>query len=412
MFSRLLKASDKFEIGEVPASGFPIVITSEGEVSEEAHRFLRELKVMGARATGTLADIAGIICAWFNFLNERSVEWNQADSGDFIAWAKAQGLARPLGTARQSRRANIVFDFYEFLDRCGFGSEAIGYLVRELAAPIDPHVFKEGMPVVRRLRMAFDRPSQRQRAMRPTPNPEQTEAVFQRLLGDGEKYTSIRNWLLGQVALETNLRVQGLSSLNIDHIDKMLISRGILPKSETIERLNDPGRRIEIRSRLSFLESKGYRNLSCHGVREKGKIRSVEFPTFLIRQLLEYVWEEREVQICSGPFPAKRSHAAGALWLSTKTGRALARGSIADILKQGFIDAGVGGSGHRLRAAHAVRLLRRFVSEARSNGGNRLDSEAILDRVADRMGQSDPSSLRPYLNAVMLEDLLISDMPD
>jgi integrase len=412
MFSRLLKASDKFELGDIPAPGFPIVMSAEGQVSEEAHRFLRELKVMGARSTGTLSDIAGILCTWFNFLSERGVVWDQAGSGDFIAWAKVQGPARPLGTARQSRRANVVFDFYEFLDRCGFGGEAVGYLVRELAAPIDPHVFQEGMPVVRRLRMVFDRPSQRQRAMRPTPNAEQAEAVFQSLLGDGDKYNSIRNWLIAQVALETNLRVQGLSSLNVHHIDTMLIAKGIVLKGETIEHLRDPSRRVQIRSAISSLERNMYRNLSCHGIREKGKIRSVEFPTFLIRKLLEYVWEEREVQICSGPSRAKRSQAAGALWLSTKTGRALARGSIADILKQGFVDAGVGGSGHRLRAAHAVRLLRRFVSEARINGGNRPDSEAILDRVADRMGQSDPSSLRPYLNAVMLEDLLIADMSD
>jgi hypothetical protein len=188
-------------------------------------------------------------------------------------------------------------------------------------------------------------------------------------------------------------------------LDNMLVSQGVIGPAESLADL-PPQRRAEARGRLLALEERGLTGFISAPLYEKGKHRRVRFPVKLMWQLMDYVWAERAIFVEQQRAGTTRARAGAALWLSTKTGEAIRRGTIADLLKRGFVEAGEPGSGHRIRAASLVRLLRQSVRRARANGAGRFDAELILSRVAEEAGHEDPESLRAYLNVVLLEDLL------
>lgn len=408
---RFVCAEGTFRLSGIPAPGFPLMVCADGGLFEAGHVYLRELAVMGQQAQGTLHDVAGIICGWFNYLASRDAAWDCPREDVFLRWAlDAEGLGP--NAARRRRRANVVFAFYEHLERSGWASSGIRDFIDDVAAPIDANVFTDGLKVRRSLRLSFGRMA-RQKALRPTPNEAEVESICTGLLRDGEAYHDIRDWLLARTAYETNLRTQGLAQLTTGHVDSMLRQERILDQGGNVAAFSrDSHAKAMVRMQLDELELLGRRFLILDGMREKAKTRSVRFPILLVRQILEFIWMERAKFLSSGRAGASQATAGAHLWVSTKTGRALARGSIADILKEGFRGAGVKGSGHRLRAAHAVRLFREFVREARANGGGKFDAEAILDRVAQIMGHAHPDTLRPYLHSVMLEGLVSSEGPE
>ena len=384
--------------------GFPLLVTPIGGLFCPAHLYLCELAVFRALATGSLHGVAYVLCGWLRHLEAQGLCWDDP-SPAFLAWAKSSDDAKRLTVARRQWRAHVVFDFYEHAFRNGHETVSIGAFLDAFSAPVPAEALVSGVRVRRRLRVKFGRSPARVGGLRPTPSEAAVDRIAEALLGDGEDYQQIRNWMLVRTAYETNLRTQGLAQLTVSLLDEMLFRRGVIGSSAGLADLPPQGR-AEARARLSMLEERGLTAFISAPLYEKGKHRRVRFPVVLMRQLMDYVWAERALfldQRCGG---AVKARAGGALWLSNKTGEALRRGTIADLLKRGFSEAGEPGSGHRIRAASAIRLLRNTVRRARTNQAGRFDAELILTRVAEEMGHESPATLRPYLNAVLLEDLL------
>lgn len=403
---RFILASPSFSLRHRPAASFPIIIGAEAGVFEPGQHFLRELFLYRDLSIGTLKDAAGIICLWLRWIHQQGGDWVQPRADDFIDWVRRDADALQLTPARLQRRAEVIFSFYEHLDRNSRGTAAIAHFVGELAAPLQADSKTGRLKVKRTLRLSFKGVASRH--MRPTPSAEEVRKIGQTLLRDGVGYEPVRNWLLVETAYETNLRMQGLAQLSLDHLSQLLRSRGIISSNEDVE-ISSPTSeyRSRLRSSLDRLEGSGLSALIVHGIQEKRRVRSVRFPIFLIRQILDYAWGERAqfVKLVE----QRGGSADNSLWLSWKTGLALRRGSIGDVLADGFKAAGVPGSGHRLRAAHCVRMFRWMLRMARERGATKFDTETLLERGAELMGQSDPRSLRPYLTAVTLEDLALLD---
>lgn len=394
-------------IGGRGARSFPIIVEGQSGIFIPAHSYLRDLSEFQAKSSGTILDVALILSAWFNFLRESDRQWDHPTSRDLLTWTtKPGGIVA--GERRRSRCANVVFEFYEFTSRFASATPAVCAFVEELTEPIPMEALVEGRKVARRLRLRFDLKGDSP-ALRPTPSEADVTKIGEALLSSGSRYREVRDWLLVRTAFETNLRAQGLAGLRASDLDRLLLREGVLPRGSCLEScLGSRHAKAQLRQSLDSFAGTGRQNFILDGVREKGKVRSVLLPIGLMRQLIDFVWGERRRHATRRPVRSSAS-AAGtdALWLSHKTPDGLLTGSIADILKAGFELANVPGSGHRLRAAHCVKLFRELIREAAANGGGKVDLDALLEYVAQRMGHEDPETLRPYLNAVQLERLVV-----
>lgn len=403
---RCIRSDTPITIDGVSLERFPILVSDVDGVFSPGVQYLRELGVNLGMAPGSLYDIAGILCAWTNWLAVRDHRWDAPTVGLFVEWSKGDQVRQRLASARQRRRAQVVYGFYEHLDRCDLANFEVGNFVLALTAPIDPHQLGKRQPVRRVLRLKFGRTRPRRAGLRPTPNDEEVGAILEALLSDGGSFLAIRNWLLARTASQTGLRREGLAGLDISTLDRSLQTVGILQSTSSVVDQRAQGR-ANIRHQLLLLEERGARNLVFDGIQEKGKIRSVAMPIELVRQLLDFIWVDRAKHVHSGRAGASRARSAGAIWISAKTGRALGAGAISDIIAHGFRAAEVAGSPHRLRAAYAVALFRRLIREAYDNGGMVHHAETLLERVAQHLGHERPETLRPYLHTAQLEDLVV-----
>ena len=394
-------------IDGVSLTRFPVVISDVDGVFSPAVQHLRELGVNMSMAPGSLYDIAGILCAWINWLDGRGRRWDAPTVGLFVEWSKGDEVRDRIASLRQRRRAQVIYAFYEHMDRCDPANFEVEKFVLALTAPIDPNQLAKRRPIRRVLRLKFGRSRPRRAGLRPTPNNEDVEAILEALLGDGSSFLAIRNWLLARTASQTGLRREGLAGLSIQILDRSLQTVGVLDRAGSVVDQRSEGR-ADIRRRLISLEARGAQNIVFEGVREKSKIRSVSVPIELLRQLLDFIWVDRARHIQGGKAGASRAKSAGAIWISAKTGRALSASAISDIIARGFKAAAVAGSPHRLRAAYAVALFRRLIREAFENGAMSHHAETLLERVAQHLGHERPETLRPYLHTAQLEDLIVN----
>ena len=398
--ARYVKAPVGFKLRELDATGFPIVLWKDG-VHEASHYYLFELAYELKYAVGTCIDYAGILCGWFNLLFDAGQKWDQPEPSTFRRWAHDGDGRSEAEATRRRHRAHVVFNFYEYLARKELSTLAILKFVDELSAPVPVDVAIETGKVARRLQLRFGSKAD-QRFMRPTPSDRQAELVAHALLRDGESYKEVRDWLLATSAVGTGMRTQGLQQLTIERLDQILRADGIISRGGTLlDGVNSTPARSSIRIHMDQLEAAGRRYLELKMVHEKGKVRTVAVPLTIMRKWAEYVWGER------ADFIARKPHIIGKnlspLWISTKTGKELTTKSIGDILAKGFRDAKVDGSGHRLRATFAIRLLRELIADDSIANWNNLYADAILDRLAQRLGHNNPATLRPYLHAVVME---------
>lgn len=402
---RVLRLSRALALDGVTVDRFSILVCPIEGVFEAGVAYLQDLAVVQGQASGTVYDVAGILAAWLNWLAAKRTTWDSPSAAQFIIWAKGDEAIERYGPGRQRRRADVVFSFYEYVDRRLGAGWAVRDFVAELSKPIDASYGLEKLPVRRAHRLGFGRGKGRSSGLRPTPNDEEVAAVLNALLGDGSTIMAVRNWLMAQTAASTGLRREGLAQLTVQRLDAALRKAGLMQPTQSAADAGQ-GARVEIRRNLMRLEEAGGQNVIFEGIREKGRVRAVAFPIALVRQLLDFIWVDRANQIRAGAAGASTSKSQGALWISSKTGRALTIGAVSDIIADGFRAAKVAGSPHRLRAAYCVALFRRLIREAAENGATMHHAETLLQRVAEHMGHANPETLRPYLHTAQLEELM------
>ena len=406
---RVVRLSHPLTLDGITLDRFSVLVCPSEGVFEIGVAYLRELAVVRGLASGSVYDVAGILAAWINWLSTKRTRWDGLTASQFITWAKGDAAQARLLLDRRRRRADVVFAFYEYIDRRIGVSRAVADFVDELSEPLDPSWEAGGLPVRRKLRLGFGRAAGRTPGLRPTPSDEDVRAVLDALLGDGASTLAIRNWLMAQTAAATGLRREGLAQLTVQLLDDGLHKAAVMPRTQSVAD-RDSVSRVEIRRNLTRLEERGGRNIILDGLREKGRVRCVAFPIELFRQLLDFVWVDRVAQLRAGKAGASFAKSKGALWISSKTGRALTIGAVSDIIATGFRAAKVAGSPHRLRAAYCVALFRRLIREASENGGTMYHAETLLQRVAEHMGHARPETLRPYLHTAQLEELMSKDV--
>jgi len=136
-------------------------------------------------------------------------------------------------------------------------------------------------------------------------------------------------------------------------------------------------------------------------------------PDLLLRTL-DYLENERRevVDRCRKKFVGYSEPEE--VFISSKTGMPLHPDSVTSLGAKLFQKAGISNANvHRLRARFAVRTVEGLIDAMGdvgiSLGADSSWKETILQKASERMGQSSPESLRPYLNYVLNRRLQASD---
>jgi integrase len=386
-------------------SNYPIILHPAYGVFEPADVFIRELAAWRSQRSGSLQDIARIICIWCNYLQDHNISWNEPGEHHYHWWLTEALNTDRIGRNRQARCAGVVMRWSHFLASRSIG----GPLLRSFAASISASPLSveilEPEP-----RFKAPRGPKLKNGKRPIPDEEEAVRVIRALMNHPNAFIAERNWLLGRTVYETGLRAMGVAALSCDTLNQLLRGDNLIGPSDRVEFLaGDRIAKASIRERIYHLANTGRENLIV-GVREKrGKIRNVPFPIPFVIALLQHLWGER-ARFLRVSGSSSREKLSGGLWLSDRNGNALTITAIKDIVKvRGFEAAGVKGSIHSLRATFLTQYACRLLGEARKKFGYDYDTRGILLTLAEIAGHEDPDTLKHYLDEAQIREALVGE---
>lgn len=383
--------------------GYPIVVHPAHGAFEPAAMFLKEMALWRSQRSGSLQDLARIICIWCNYLQDHNVPWNEPGEQHYHRWLTKAMSTNQIGRVRQARWASVILRWYHFLASRDLG----GPLLRSFAASISASPLSVEI-LEPRGRFKAPRGPKLKGGRRPIPNEKEVDQVLQALMNHPNDFIAERNWLLGRTAYETGLRAMGVTALSCDNLNALLRGDNLIGPSARVELLaRDRIAQAKIREGLYNLERTGRENLIVSLSEKGGKTRSVPFPIPLVAALLHYVWGERD-RFLRTSRSLSLVRLTGGLWLSEKGGSPLTINAVKDIAqRRGFVAAGVKGSLHSLRAAFLTQYCCRLLREAKDKFGDSYDTRGILVMLAEIAGHEYPETLKHYLDAARIREILM-----
>ena len=243
-------------------------------------------------------------------------------------------------------------------------------------------------------------------AGRPTPDAEAVEKVLLAGLDRPSAFAAATHGLILDLMSRSAPRAGGVAGMTLDGLSQALAAEDILdgrgPRPvpwRLAEIAGSYGARRAVMAAIEALAARARSSLYVPVVEKGGKGRELEVPHGLFVQILEYVWDQRD-ELVGRRFRGKLIADPGALWLSLKTRRALTAGAIGNMAKAAFKEAGLEGSGHRLRAYAIEDKLVRTLRQGRSRAGRSHSVDDALFTTAQFSGHVDTRSLTNYVNKI------------
>ena len=398
--TRIIHSAEPVLIVGRPYEKYPIVVRAESGVLLPAAAYLRDLAQWKSRAEGTVCDEAGIICDWCDWLRARGRDWDRPSKSEYLTWLNTQTGMRTFAAPRRGRKASVIWTWYGYLKREGFGGRAVSEFFDDVT-----EADESGAPSGR---MRFETGKGDSTVVPEVPSRAQVDLILDALADNEDRFAGERNWLLGRCEAEVGLRAMGVHSMTTRHIDMMLRKEGILAAKQTMAFMaSDAQGRVRIREALQRLEAQDRRELEATITEKGGKTRAVVVPIPLALSLLEHVWGARESLLRSGRGGASRAKTKGAIFLSSTDGRPLERGSIKDIVARAFRQCSVPKSGHKLRAFYLTKKAIELVREARRLHGKNYDETTVLNQLAQIAGHNRRKTLRFYLDPERIKQAML-----
>lgn len=399
--ARVQKLKGVIELGGAIVQDFAVVIWPDSGVDEQVLRFCYERAVYKGRKPSTIENECYILADWLNWLASRGKSVADALPTDYHQW-DSRGGSGSIGPARRHRKKEVVWEFYKQLRSDPALGDVTATFFETLSEPrvSDIGVISWSMKLKSKIG---------QRSRLPiVPTDDEVEQIMATLGEDTDPFVSERNFLIGQVEARIGLRAMGAESLSIRTLDTMLESAGIRHSGGSVGNLyRNKEEQVRVRRELSQLSARGRTVLAAEIVEKGGKERDVEVPVDLATKLLNHVWGRRQALIKTRRGATRRHE--GRLFLSSRNGAPLKRGSIKDLVKAAFKNAGVRGSGHALRAYYLTTKAIALVQEARRKFQNNYSPEDILNELARLAGHSRRKTLCHYLDVARLREAALRD---
>ena len=414
--------------------GVPILHWPCGAICEPIVLHLAHSLAGGRLRVSTARNEAYSLRAWMAWLWSRGTPWWAATDRDLRAW-RTERLARKQrrrsGSRRQAERdCGIVWRFYADHPEAAILTPArrrpepfVGQpaLPRPSFTSRTTHV-ETRFGRVERTCWAWAGSVSRGGKRRPTPGADDVALVLERLRSRAavapsrrrnrsgaitRELACERDWMAARLMAEAGMRSAEVEALTMEALAAALHGEGAPGLASASDPWSpDQAARARILARLGALEAAGRRVIEVE-VDCKGAVRGVPFTITLMRDLLVIgVWSVRATMVRAWVARHPRAVTRDAVFLSTKTGLALAAGSIGRTVRDAFRAAGSGLSAHRLRAYFAETMALALLEERCALNGGRLDGSVIawvLRRVADALGHaSSRTTAAAYVDRAVL----------
>lgn len=379
---RLEYTDQRFVFAKRSYPGVPLLVDGAHQFVEPACDYLRWRVAYGHLSPSSARTYAESLLHFWNFLALQGRRYDEVDDELLLEWLNAQAGKR---ASTRAGRCDTVFEMYVWLESEGYVHQMVrvpGFNDGEKFRPrLSSRPSGGGRYPHARSRFGIVsalRPRQTPGRQLPTPESDDIGRLHATVAAANSPDVAERNHLLIDWYLQTGVRRMEWQSLTVDQI----------PSWDDIDAAREELHVIEI----LLTATKG------------GKPRHAGVLPELLGRTREYI-EGPRAQIV-GRFREKYRIAyrePDEVFLSNKTGRPMNAKAISNLLSHLFEQAGVQGHGHRLRATYLTRLFEAelMVEYARiaehPGSKQRVDFELVLRRVAERAGQRNIDSLRPYL---------------
>lgn len=431
-----------FAMGKTPASfkwhgesrpGLPLIRWLDGTIFWPSLTYFAYLDRTSRHrlSHSSMMKQAYALREWLCFLANRKRDWSGGRDLWLHEWRESQrSLQEPVSDDQIERKLAWVFDFYREIhkampfDRHGV---PVNPYVSDIGAPVGaaPIASKEIVHDGHR-RQSWQGQKQRKTYV-PDPTVPSSDSV-QRVLTalqsppshdsalDRAKTLQRDGHLLMALTMAGGgLRAIEVARLRVTDITIALRKEGLLDHlggcSEPISCVSELSNNTEAREALhlrikSFVEKRRRRYFFVRIVGKGDKPRDAPFLPDLVADLLDGIWNSRHQLIEMRKSRSPDYVAPQELFLSSKTGAAYKAGSVSDILKKAFVDAGVTGGGHRLRRFYATRIASLILEENinRVNGHvNDAVVSTVWNRVADALGHSEvTTTIKHYVDMALV----------
>ncbi|MFL7905853.1 hypothetical protein ACJ41P_32335 [Azospirillum argentinense] len=408
-----------FILGGRPCSGYPVLQDDTGRVVEIVADYFAFRALRRGASSGTLRNEAYVLLDWWRML-ERNCSWDEATDSELERWA-GQCDDRGLTPARTVRRVGVVHAFYVAARRHFGAPERLVQLEADVQSGTPRQLSSQLRHSGRRGDIPALGPAYRPRTVtkrpgRPTPEPDEVQRVLDALLEGPHRsdYVGIRDCLLAGWMEQCGLRREGAVGVGPGALARALATEGVRDDDgpyDLVAGTDAAHIQDAVFAGLRRLRQMRRSHVFVSVTEKRRKTRSVPVPLGFLEINLQFLWEPWTEAVAA--LRASRPDYAppDRLFLSLKTGRALLPGSAGDIVKDAFSSAGVDGSGHRLRAAFALRVVKTAYLEQRARHGRFWDPAAVLLYAAEVLGHENMETLRPYLNAIVREGIRLQGEP-
>ncbi|RST87602.1 hypothetical protein EJC49_04435 [Aquibium carbonis] len=455
-------AGSDFEIAGKALPGHPFIRDRRRRVHLLSAAYFFELQAKQGLSPGSMRDVAYVIIDWFRFLDRRGCRWDAPKDELLFDWKTGmENSVKMVRTVRGGmeevrqetafsrrrimRRVWVVWNYYFLLQNrlelvCDLmedpdkGKTGPGY---PLMVRVVPVMNAHGRVVDARIipPVGYGTVPKRKRKKRPTPDDEQIEEVMQKVqegaTGTKGAYASACHYLAASFMARCGLRRQGVALVTILDLEKALLDLGVnhatifgseadpatrsmasRKRIDILAIVDDPVSQAAVRSALEGAKQKKHRKYGFFEVTEKsGPPNLARIPIDFIWECLLFIWDARAQ--FAADFVARKAGRATSnhLLLSMKTGQGFSEKSIGNLVKTAFNDAGVEGSGHRLRARFAERVSEDGYAKERARNGPLGDFRAVELEVKEALRQERVESQAPYIHAAVRRGSLFRGEP-
>ena len=417
---RMTSAGKHFTWFEEKYPSLPIVRNPDGTISQVLTFYFGYLARTKKEGASSLEKRAYTLREWMAFLLSHGMTWTHGACDRIMhRWRQAQ---KESGVDISDNQIEVklqrVYEFYLHIP------DAMKFDENGVRVPEFVGSARDGFPItIKSFPLRGDEDYSTwsgQDRTRPAPaHPSilddiQVESVGNAARSATDILKGDRDWLLTSCMSRGGLRGAEVADITCSTITDSLRRENILAAVEarfgpmrSIADIADNAEAQEVvLTSLKVFEQRRRRDYIFVIITGKGnKQRHAAFPVDLVRDILTIgIWTVRRHQLATRP-PTGDAGVPKEVFLSFKTCDGMLPGSVSDIVKVAFIEAGIEGSGHELRKYYATNTANRILRRALDDFGYLTQAvlNTVYDQVASALGHSTVNTTtRHYVNVAMV----------
>lgn len=376
----------------------------------------------------TLEKYAYILLQWYDYLRVRNIPIFDATEDhlhDFLLgggsrYGNVTAINRnlvPALTKTNVVKMKMIVSFYDYWER---KRGVVLRAVRGLTlAQLNQEFFDRLHRSISKTKINFSKAeAEKDKRIITTPTPDEIEVALDESLKHPNDNRGQTWYLIGSLARRSGSRSCGIATLEVPKLMAGLEAETFvkqIPNYKVVlkEHLKEENRSLIVAALQKMLKAR--RSFVLCNIKAKGgEWVPIAIPIELCVDIIDYICNARKRQI-DERFKPRGKKPPPNVFLSFKIGGdqltgALTPEAISNHWNQILKDLEISGTFHRVRATFIVEIVREIYLRERAINGRAWQAISVLNLARQLLGHKDIDSLRPYLQDVMVEQMLHGDL--